>query len=133
MWLWHQLSFFVRLMSSPYCRLSLGFANFWSAVVQALGGAFGVPAAQAAFQNTLLKQLSVTAPQVDRFTILNAGATGLKNIVPAESMEGVLEAYVAGFRETLILAIAFGGAAFITAFSFRSTSIQKIRLAESQI
>ena len=64
--------------------------------------------------------------------ILNAGATQLEQIVPPASLNGVLEAYVAGFKQTLVVGIAFGGAAFVSAFGFRLMSIRNTRLAEDQ-
>jgi MFS transporter, DHA2 family, glioxin efflux transporter len=100
--------------------------------IQTLGGAFGVSAAQAAFQNTLLTRLPITAPSVDPFTILNAGATELRSVVAPEALTGVLEAYVDAFRETLVVAIAFGGAAFLSAFGFRWKTIDEIRKVEGQ-
>jgi hypothetical protein len=101
-------------------------------VIQTLGGAFGVSTAQAAFQNILLKQLAITAPHLDPSLVLNAGASDIRNIVPSDSLHGVLEAYVAGFRGCLIVAIAFGGAAFVSAFGFRFKSIRETSLAEGQ-
>jgi len=47
-------------------------------------------------------------------------------------LDGVLKAYVAGFRETLIVAIAFGAAAFISAFGFRIQNLRQTRIAEGQ-
>jgi hypothetical protein len=91
-----------------------------------------VSTAQAAFQNILLKQLAITAPNLDPSLVLNAGASDLRSFIPSESLHGVLEAYVAGFRGCLIVAIAFGGAAFISAFGFRFTSIRKTIIAEGQ-
>ncbi|KAI0387779.1 major facilitator superfamily transporter [Hypomontagnella monticulosa] len=100
--------------------------------IQTMGGAFSVSAAQAAFQNTLLKQLPITAPGVDPFAILNAGATDLARVVSAELLPGVLEAYVAGFRAAIIVAIAFGGAATVGSLGFRMASVRGIREAENQ-
>lgn len=101
-------------------------------VIQTLGGAIGVPTAQAAFQNTLLKTLRRTAPDVDPYSILNAGASDLKSLVPSSSLNGVLEAYVAGFRETLIVGIAFAGAAVIASAGFRFMSVKETRRIEGQ-
>jgi hypothetical protein len=46
-------------------------------------------------------------------------------------LQGVLEAYVSGFRECLIVGIAFGGAAFLAAFGFRFTNIKRTAAAEA--
>lgn len=47
-------------------------------------------------------------------------------------MNGVLEAYIAGFRETLIVGIAFAGAAVIASAGFRLMSIKETRRIEGQ-
>jgi hypothetical protein len=99
--------------------------------IQTLGGAFSVSMAQAAFQNILLKRLAITAPGLDPSIVLNAGSSELKAVVPAEFLQGVLEAYVSGFRGCLIVAIVFGGAAFVGAFGFRMTSIRNTTIVES--
>jgi MFS transporter, DHA2 family, glioxin efflux transporter len=65
-------------------------------------------------------------------SILNAGATQLKEIVSSDSLDGVLKAYVAGFRETLVIAIAFAGAALISTLGFRFLSIRQTRIVEGQ-
>jgi hypothetical protein len=96
-------------------------------VIQTLGGAFGVSSAQAAFQNTLLKQLPITAPGLNPQIVLDAGASELKRVIP----EQFLQAYVSGFRECLIVGIAFGGAAFLAAFGFRFTNIKRTAAAEA--
>jgi hypothetical protein len=95
--------------------------------IQTLGVAFSVSMTQAAFQNILHKRLAITAPGLDPSIVLNAGASKLKAVVPPEFLQGVWEAYVSGFRGCLIVAIAFGGAAFISAFGFRRTSIKRRR------
>ena len=100
-------------------------------VIQTLGGAFGVSSAQAAFQNTLLKQLAITAPGLNPQIVLDAGASELKRVIPEQFLQGVLEAYVSGFRECLIVGIAFGGAAFLAAFGFRLTNIKRTAAAEA--
>ena len=101
-----------------------------SKVIQTLGGAFGVSAAQTAFQNILVKRLAVTAAGLDPAIVLHAGATEIRKSIPAEYVEGVLKAYVSGFRGCLIVAIAFGGAAFFAAFGFRFTTIKKTTALE---
>ncbi|KNG52495.1 major facilitator superfamily transporter [Stemphylium lycopersici] len=98
--------------------------------IQTLGGAFGVSAAQTAFQNILVKRLAITAAGLDPAIVLHAGATEIRKSIPAEYVEAVLKAYVSGFRGCLIVAIAFGGAAFFAAFGFRFTTIKKTAALE---
>jgi hypothetical protein len=100
-------------------------------VIQTLGGAFGVSAAQTAFQNILLKRLAVTAAGLNPAVVLEAGASEIRGRIPAEYIQGVLEAYVSGFRGTIIVAIAFSGAAFLAGFGFRFTNIKKTTALEN--
>ncbi|USP81914.1 hypothetical protein yc1106_09188 [Curvularia clavata] len=93
--------------------------------IQTLGGAFGISAAQTAFQNILLKRLAVTAAGLNPALVLQAGASEIRSSFPAQYIEGVLEAYVSGFRATMIVTIAFSAAAFLAGFGFRFTTIKR--------
>ncbi|KAI4937496.1 uncharacterized protein J4E92_002227 [Alternaria infectoria] len=121
----------VMLIQATTKEVDVPLATATLLFIQTLGGAFGVSSAQAAFQNTLLKQLPITAPGLDPQIVLDAGASELKTLIPAQFLEGVLEAYVAGFRECLIVGIAFGGAAFLAAFGFRYTNIKRTAALEA--
>lgn len=102
------------------------------AVIQTIGGALGVSAAQAAFQNKLLSALRQDVPSLDPFIVLNSGATNLRELVGPSNLSGVLQAYIAGFRETLIVAIALAGVALFVALGFRHTTVSAIRAKEDQ-
>lgn len=55
-----------------------------------LGGAISVPVAQNVFLNTLMKQLTVSAPGADPFAVINAGATHFREVSPAiDDIHGV--------------------------------------------
>ncbi|ERF68506.1 hypothetical protein EPUS_05645 [Endocarpon pusillum Z07020] len=84
------------------------------------------------FHNSLLKQPPITAPNIDPIPILHPGTTQLEEIVPVGWLDGALKAYVAGFREILVIAVAFTGATFISAFEFRFLSIRQTMMAEVQ-
>lgn len=96
-----------------------------------MGGAFGVSAAQTAFSNILLKRLAVTAAGLNPSLVLEAGASEIRDRIPAQYIEGVLKAYVSGFRGPMIVAIAFSGAAFLAGFGFRFTTIKKTTALEN--
>ncbi|XP_014553133.1 hypothetical protein COCVIDRAFT_108412 [Bipolaris victoriae FI3] len=99
--------------------------------IQTMGGAFGVSAAQTAFSNILLKRLAVTAAGLNPSLVLEAGASEIRDRIPAQYIEGVLKAYVSGFRGPMIVAIAFSGAAFLAGFGFRFTTIKKTTALEN--
>lgn len=71
-------------------------------------------------------------PSLDPFLVLNAGATNLRGLVGSANLNGVLEAYIAGFRETLVVAIALAGFALFVALGFRHTTVTAIRTKEGQ-
>ena len=88
-----------------------------SAVVlffQIIGGSFAVSAAQAAFANTLVKQLPITAPEVDPTMVLATGATMLRATFPPEQIDGILRAYMAGIKVVFALATGLVGLSFLT-------------------
>ena len=57
--------------------------------------------------------------------VLEAGASEIRNRFPAQYIQGVLEAYVSGFKATMIVTIAFSGAAFLAGFGFRFATIKR--------
>jgi len=61
---------------------------------QTLGGAIMISAAQNVFQNRLLTNLNHDFPGlISASTVLETGATNLENVVPAQFLPLVLEAY----------------------------------------
>ena len=78
-----------------------------------LGGALSVSVAQNIFSNTLVQQIPKHTTGVDPATIVQAGATNVRQVSPADQLPGVLLAYNEAVTRALILAIAVGGIAFI--------------------
>ncbi len=78
-----------------------------------LGGAIAIAIAQNIFSNQLIENVPKYAPNVNPGVVIAAGATHLREIVPADSLAGVLEAYAKALRTTFIPPIAFAGLAFI--------------------
>jgi hypothetical protein len=67
------------------------------------------------FSNGLSKNLPIYAPDVSASVIINAGATHLRDVVTAEQLPGVLQAYMIAINQSFILAIVCGGFAAIFA------------------
>jgi hypothetical protein len=86
-------------------------------VFQTLGGAFSTSAGQAAFVNRLVVALPGKAPLVRPALVLLTGASELREVVPPNSLPGVLEAYMIGLRAAFAVAIAFSGVAFLCSFA----------------
>lgn len=109
------LSFFVNIP----LFVSVSHANTFGAVFQTVGGAFWVSAGQSAFVNELMKELAISAPDVNALAVLGTGATAITTVFPAEQVPGILIAYMAGIKTALAIAIGAVGLSFVLSFFFR--------------
>ncbi|MCJ1388447.1 hypothetical protein MMC18_001294 [Xylographa bjoerkii] len=82
----------------------------------AFGGALFLAAGNTAIANSLRTELSKYAPSVDPQVVINAGATGFRNIVAPDQIVGVLLAYSASIDHVFYLSASAGVAAFIVAW-----------------
>ena len=84
-------------------------------VAQSMGSAFIIPAAQAIFQNQLVKSLRIFAPNIDPLVVLGAGATskGISSL-PEASLPGISRSYVTALRYTFALGVPVAGIASVT-------------------
>ncbi|MCJ1438876.1 hypothetical protein MMC27_008266 [Xylographa pallens] len=80
---------------------------------QTVGGAFMVAAAQAALVNVLIKVLPYSAPGVDPVTVVNTGATDLRQVFSSDQIPGILVAYMSGLKTAFAIGLASTGMAFI--------------------
>jgi hypothetical protein len=72
---------------------------------QNFGGAIFLAFAEAVFSNSLKKLLTEYVPGVPAETIIAAGATGWRSIVPENQADGVFRAYGVSIDRTFYLAI----------------------------
>jgi heme A synthase len=70
---------------------------------QLFGGALMLNFAQLAFSNSLLTALQKYAPTVDPATVIAAGATAMRQVIPADQLGGVLKAYDVGLQHVYYL------------------------------
>jgi hypothetical protein len=63
-------------------------------------------------------------PGIDTQTIVMAGATGVRDIVSADQLPLVLEAYNMAVRNVFIMGVALGGLAFVAAWFFENKNIK---------
>jgi hypothetical protein len=77
---------------------------------QLVGGAIWISIAQSVFVNRLAGFLSVQF-NVDRATIVAAGATGGRQGLSGSLLETVVEGYVLGLKDVWVLCVALAGAA----------------------
>lgn len=87
-----------------------------SAVFQTTGGAVLVGAAQSGIVNQLLSKLPSTAPKVNPAEVMAAGATELRDVFPADQLDGILVGYMAGIEVTFAITIAAVGFSFLLRF-----------------
>jgi len=86
-------------------------AMFWLS----LGGAISISVAQNIFSNDLVKYITEYAPEVSAQEVIAAGATHLREAVPAASLPAVLKAYNMALDKAFTAPIAYGILAFICA------------------
>lgn len=70
---------------------------------------------QSVFSNLLLNQLPVLARGVDPITVINTGATDVRSVFPADSVPGIVQAYLYALRATFAVVVAYAGVATIFA------------------
>ena len=80
---------------------------------QIIGASFAVSAAQAAFANTLVKQLPIAAPEVNPAAVLAAGATTLRTSYRPEQIHGILKAYMSSLKVVFALSTGLVGISFL--------------------
>lgn len=84
---------------------------------QTLGGAVFLIVAQNIFQNELVKKLTAkNIPGVDASSVAAAGATEVRNLVPAQYLGEALEAYNAAVVRTFYISVALAGVAVLATF-----------------
>ncbi|KAF2686572.1 MFS general substrate transporter [Lentithecium fluviatile CBS 122367] len=89
-----------------------------------LGGAISLAIAQNVFINGLAREVPKYAPAVDPRIVIGAGATYVRNVVPAEYLPGVLEAYTAAIVGAFMIAIIVGGLAVVISFGMEWKSVK---------
>lgn len=103
--------------------------NAMTIFFNSLGGAISISIAQNIFSNGLVKYLPIYAPGISQEVISKAGATGLRSVVSAADLPGVLTAYMKALDQAFIISIAVGGIAFLVAFLVENKSIKGQKIA----
>lgn len=95
---------------------------------QTLGGALFISIAQNVFSNKLVENMSSNVPPLIIAKVTEAGATVVRNVVPEQWLQPVLQAYSDSITECFFPAVAMGalsiiGAAVIEWISIRGRKI----------
>ncbi|KAJ5932033.1 hypothetical protein N7516_006522 [Penicillium verrucosum] len=80
---------------------------------QTLGGAIFVSVAQNVFQNQLVRNLALYAPNEDAPKLISAGATMLRTVVSGDALHRVLIAYNAAVVNTFYVAVGMGALSLV--------------------
>jgi hypothetical protein len=93
---------------------------------QILGGSIWISVAQNVLTSQLLRNLRDAAvPGLDPETILNVGATGLRDVVGPQYLDVVLKVYNFSLTRTFLCGVALAAAAFIASVGMEWKSIRK--------
>ena len=103
--------------SVKFSRSSLEIINF--------SGVIFISISQTVLSNGLVDELSGRIPNLDPGSINSAGATGIIDIVPADLLPFVLEAYNSVIRRVFIMALVLGGCSFIASVFFNRRSLKR--------
>ncbi|KAL1607653.1 hypothetical protein SLS60_002588 [Paraconiothyrium brasiliense] len=99
-------------------------ANALVMFFNSLGGAIAISIAQNIFINSLAKEIPRYAPEVDPRTVINAGATYVRMVVPVEYLASVLEAYTKAITTAMALSIAAACVAALVSYGMEWKSIK---------
>lgn len=97
-----------------------------TAIFQFVGGAFGTSVAQSIFNNRLLANLPLYAPDVSPQKVIDVGASGLRAAFATEELMGVLRSYMVGLKNAWALSIAFSGLMFLISFCAEWKSLKTL-------
>jgi MFS transporter, DHA2 family, glioxin efflux transporter len=88
-------------------------------VFQCIGGAFIVSGAQAAFVNTMVRNVMQHDSKIDIATLVLTGATELRKNFPVDQLPIVIDGYMAGLKVVFAMCIACTGVATLTSLMVR--------------
>lgn len=100
---------------------------------QLFGGALFLSFSQTAFTNGLTKYIPLYAPEVSPQTVIDAGATAVRQAVPKDALEGVLEAYSTSINHVFYLAAACAAAMFLFCWGLGWKSIKKAKKVQPEV
>lgn len=98
---------------------------------QTLGGALFVSIADSVENNALISQLEAVVPDLDPSVVIRAGATNIKNVVPAADLSGVIVAYNTAIMHTFYVGLAMAVVSILgaVALEWKSVKGKKIEMA----
>jgi hypothetical protein len=92
--------------------------------MQQLGGAIFVSVGQNVFDTKLVSGVIKAVPNLSPEIIVNTGATDLRNIIPASSLDEVLTVYNSALRQVFVVGTAMAALAAIGAFGLEWRTVK---------
>lgn len=92
---------------------------------QTFGGSVFISVANAVFNGALQKDIQERLPHIDPELIIDAGATGVRQLVSAKDLPEVLKAYATGVDQVFYLATAGSVLMFVFSWGMGWTDIRK--------
>jgi len=89
-----------------------------------ISGAIFVPIGNAVFENEFLKRLK-GIPGVDGSLVLNTGATEVRDVVSAETLDAVLAAYEGALAKVFLVGAIMAAVALLPALCMEWKSVKK--------
>ncbi|KAJ0122202.1 flatoxin efflux pump [Diaporthe amygdali] len=84
-----------------------------------VGSSTSLGTGQSVFSNLILTRLPALAPGVDPITVINTGATDIRNVFPADAVPGIVQTYLYALRAVFTVVTAYAGVAVMFAISSR--------------
>lgn len=115
--------------NSPLHQIST--ASAMAVFAQTLGGSIGLSLGQVVFSNRLRDDLAHYAPEVNVASVIAAGATGIRGVVPKASLPGVLLAYNNSINTVFYLATGIAGGQLLFSFGMGWVSTKKNKVLDN--
>ncbi|KAL8830948.1 MAG: hypothetical protein Q9191_001156 [Dirinaria sp. TL-2023a] len=94
---------------------------------QTFGGSLFLAISQTAFTNSLSSALDTFAPNIDVNTLLVAGASAIRQVVPRQSLHGVLLAYNQSLNHVFYIAAGTAVASFVFCWGMGWKNVKKAK------
>ena len=99
---------------------------------QTFGGALFLSFAETTFSNGLTKYVPTYAPGTNAETVIQAGATAVRQSVPSTALAGVLQAYNKSINNVFYLAAGAAVATFVFCWGLGWKSIKKAKKIQQE-
>lgn len=100
--------------------------------MQTLSGAIFISVGQNILSSNLVSGISKLVEGLDPTMIVNTGATDLRNLVPAEQLPAVLEAYNHALRQVFLISTGMSAVAILGAVGLEWKTVKKDKKAKAE-